>query len=287
MRRLRLGLALLLLAVRCAAIEVPAPPDIPTEASCRAWSQALYANLHETYEQWRECSKGPPNIGPGRSCDELNYRVKPRALMAWPQCEGNAEVQCQLYSAIHDSGQCLAAARAEKQRADEKVRLLEQAEKQYTEAKKLITSPSEFFAEKILSRVSPDVASMVWDPERKQLSQRGASYMDDTYRYLLDQYAKRDVLRSSNPIIGSIQGAAAAEVRRSVQVTMGQLDGALSTMQSIGKELQSSPGGGGQRPVSRGAATGDCAVLDSDARQDLALEDPDGYEALVQRCRKK
>lgn len=128
----------------------------------------------------------------------------------------------------------------------------------------------------------------------RQLSKNGTSLMQDLYGFLFGNTAGSTSLRSGNPVIASIQGDAASKIKAIHSSTLGEMETIGNLMDTfISIAPQAGRATQGHSPARQPTSTPrtetvdsmlDCSLLDGPGRTELAVQQPDKFERLVEQC---
>jgi hypothetical protein len=295
----------------CAGIGVQAQrPNPPTEAACKAYHRSAYSEWQQLRKAQLACMQNTlPDIRIATECGHLSHQVH-RSLRAWPHCFDPVR-ECTMLIRLDDSYACMKEARIDARKLQEqetRLEALKEAERRIREGQDNIANgiaalddPKQFLKEKLGAYVERKYLSEASiDDVGGQFTQRGMTVMQETYDYLFGHTAGNPALHASNPIIAAIQGASADALRRVHSQTIHDLEQTLVSMDGISQSAFSSapsrpapmtapaprwvPAPQAARPAASIRA-GDCAILDSPRRTQLATEEPERYQALRARCK--
>lgn len=276
----------------------PVPPSIE---GCRAYLQQVIAQLRTSGARSTSCmKKTSPRIEYHvQVCNSRTHMLQD-GYTAWGQCFEEAN-ECRLLNAQDDAYSCMREARQHATETQKNQLALEslnkaesavrEARSNFSDVKSAWNDPKRFMREKVASRLQAGVMPDLED-SRGRFTKRGETLTQETYDFLFKRTIGNQDLYASNPIIGAIQGSTADEIRRAHREAiylMEQLP-KMASDQSIPPAWKSEttdfipqpP----PRPVASGPSRGadDCAILDGPQRADLAMDEPERFEALVRRC---
>jgi hypothetical protein len=282
-------------------------PDPVTVEGCRAYLHSAIEDHKKLIEDSLHCiSATESHINYSMECS-YSTRTIFRGYSAWPQC-GNAQAECDALRRQDDAYQCLKEARAkatESEKAQLSIEALNKAEKKAkdlkSEGKDMINAwndPQNFFKEKIGKYVKEEYLSeFKFDDVRGRFTERGESLIQQTYDFLFNKTAGNKALYASNPIISAIQGSAADELRRVHSQMIHdfeqlQKDAAAvslpdswrtNTPNQTAKFFNESQTSMPSPPAT--PKMDECAVLDGPERTQMATEETEKFEALLERCK--
>ena len=231
-------------------------------------------------------------------------------MQAWPECQDAiADSQCALIrTRDNDLPACFAEARANASRVEQaKLAMAEfnEGESQFKRSINLAkdiesawNDPRRFIAEKVKTKTEEWITENLLDANGR-FTERGQTLAQQTYDFIFNRTTGNAGLFAGNPIIAGIQRSAADQIYRAHSQALHELEGVVNQMGELKVSAPTvlAPRALAPKPRPQNASSGttlpppsivpaECAILDGDARTDLAINDPERYERLVARCRR-
>ncbi len=292
--------------------DTPQPPTNPTIEDCRTYRHAIHLSLQETHRQYSACTRErAPQIRRGKYCT-WSGNIKTDELRAWPECsEAIADTECSLIKAQQrDVPACFAEATANATATEKSKLAMAEFNGVESQAKKIQSlardiesawnDPKRFIAEKIKTKTEEWIKRNLLDANGR-FTERGQTLAQESYDFIFNSTLGNAGIYSNNPIIAGIQRSAADNIKRAHSQAIRDLERLIEETQQI--SIPSSPGTPpyrssvsvpsttsttvGPSSTRPSAPSANCAILDTEARTDLAINEPERYEQLLMRCSKR
>lgn len=287
-----------------AADDLPPRPVNPTIQECDAWNRQINLALKDAYGQTATCMKGPIHFGNGKECTAIKHKVVQR-LQAWSQCDFTEDIKCALYQLQdNDVPACYAEANQNASQVDKAKLAMAEVNEVESQVKDKIAlaqdietawnDPKRFIAEKVRTKTMEWIKENLLGPNDRFTGQ-GERLAQETYDFIFNRTIGNAALRASNPIIAGIEESAADQIRKAHSQALAQIEQIISEAGQVG--VQNPPPAMPIATPPRAPATSlpmtsppaalpaECAVLDSSARTNLAIDDPGRYEELLAICK--
>ncbi|MDM0032068.1 hypothetical protein QTI33_07920 [Variovorax sp. J22P271] len=268
-------------------------PNPPTEAACLEYLKEMEAQRKALFQQKNNCMKGPSEkFRTAPSCSYLTKRVQ-MTFQAWPQCASDEAQLCKIYEQLNQAQKCLHDARMGNRPGQmvEYSKQLVSFATGYKVAAEGLTDPKKFVKEWVVGKVSDRVLGELRGSDGS-LTPKGTVQLQEVYDILFGASLGMAETTAGNPLVGAIQGDAAARIRNAHLATLERMQGldrklnnftttalapaSVATRMANRPEIVAAP------QTSSGNA--ECRRLDGPGRTALATQRPDEYELLMEKC---